>query len=460
MNRIRNSIRGIVAAGAVFCAPLAFTACGEASDTLLEATDPDVIEPGTINTPEAAEAVRIGALARFRTITAGGEGAWMLGGLLTDEWKSGDTFLQRNETDQRQVQENNGNVQTMLRNIYRARTNAREALVALDEFKPDPASSRAELYFVIGFAEITLAEAFCNGAPLSDASTGVPIYGPPLSNQELYTVALAHMDSAITLASASDETTVGIRNAAEIGKARALINLGRHDEAATAVANVPLDFRYDATFSLTSGDNQIWSLSTSARRWVLGDSFDTAGLIENALPFASAADPRIPNEGSPIGTSAAGKSFDGSTNFVRQTLFGRSDPAAVVSGLDAELYKAEALLRANDFAGMTTILNDLRATPQNLGAFESPVMAALPVPASLDDAIDTFFREKAFWTFGRGQRLGDLRRLVRQYGRGQASVFPNGPFHKGGTYGVDTNFPVTVDELNNPEFTGCTNRDA
>jgi hypothetical protein len=460
MNRIIQSIRGIVAAGAMLGASLAFTACGEVSDTLLEATDPDVIEPGTINTPEAAEAVRIGALARFRNITAGGEGTWMLGGLLTDEWKSGDTFLQRNETDQRQVQENNGNVQNMLREIYRARTNAREALNALDEFKPEPASSRAELFFVIGFAEITLGENFCNGAPIGDASTGVPIYGPPLSNQEMFSLALAHMDSAITLASGSDGESARIRTAAQIGKARALIDLGRHDEAASAVAGVASDFRYEVTFSLTSGDNSIWSLSTSARRWVLGDSFDTSGLIENALPFASAADPRIPNEGSPIGTSAAGKSFDGSTNFIRQTLFGRSDPAAVVSGLDAELYRAEALLRANDFAGMMTILNDLRSTPQNLGAFDSPVMAPLPVPASLDDAIDTYFREKAFWTFGRGQRLGDLRRIVRQYNRAQTDVFPNGPFHKGGTYGVDTNFPVTVDELNNPEFTGCINRDA
>lgn len=188
MNRITKSIRGIVVTGSILTATFAFAACS--TDTLLEVTDPDVIEPGTINTPEAAEALRIGALGRFRNITAGGEGAWLLGGLLTDEWKSGDTFLQRNETDQRQIQENNGNVQTMLREIYRARTNALEALNALDQYKPDPASSRAELYFVIGFAELTLAESFCNGSPLSDASTGAPVYGPPLTNQGVFTAAL------------------------------------------------------------------------------------------------------------------------------------------------------------------------------------------------------------------------------------------------------------------------------
>jgi hypothetical protein len=460
MNRIRKSIRGIVVAGTMLGATLALTACDSITDSLLEATDPDVIEPGTINTPEAAEAVRIGALARFRNITAGGEGAWLLGGLLTDEWKSGDTFLQRNETDQRQIQENNGNVQGMLREIYRARNNAREAINALEEFKPNPASSRAELYFVIGFAEITLAEGFCNGSPLSDASTGTPVYGPPLSNQEVFNIALAHMDSALTLATATDAATVRVRNAASVGKARALINLARHSDAATAVANVPVSFQYNVTFSLNAGSNQIWSLNTSARRWVVGDSFDTAGRIENAIPFASAKDPRLPNTGSPTGTSAAGKSFDGSTNFINQTLFGRTDPAPVVSGIDAELYKAEAALRANDIPGMMTILNALRASPRSLGALTTPVMPALAAPATQAEAINLYFREKAFWVFGRGQRHGDLRRLVRQYTRGQATVFPNGPFHKGGTYGVDVNFPVTVDELNNPAFTGCTNRDA
>jgi hypothetical protein len=109
---------------------------------------------------------------------------------------------------------------------------------------------------------------------------------------------------------------------------------------------------------------------------------------------------------------------------------------------------------------MMTILNALRGVAQNLGVVVTPVMTALPTPATRDAAIDLYFREKAFWTFSRGQRLGDLRRLVRQYQRTQASVFPSGTFFKGGTYGADVNFPITVDEQNNPEFKGCTDRNA
>lgn len=461
MRRMTGSIRGVARAGVIAAAILLFGACGNLQDQLLEAPDPDVIRPGSVNSPEAAEALRIGAVARLRTITAGGEGAWMLGGLLADEWRSGDTFLQRNETDQRQVQENNGNVQGMMREIYRARNTSREALIGLETYKPDPASNLGQMYFVMGFAEITLSETFCNGTPLGGASTGVPEYGPPLSNQEVFQLALEHFDSALTLSSATDAVATGVRHSAAIGKARALINLGQFAAAAAAVANVPTDFLSTATFALTSGDNQIWSLNNSAKRWVVGDSFDVAvARLPNALPFASAGDPRVLVTGTSTGTSPAGKAFDGSTNFVRQELWGRSEPTPIVSGIDARLYEAEAALQVDDIAGMMTILNALRASPQNLGVITTPAMPALTAPATRDEAIDLLFREKAFWTFGRGQRLGSLRRLIRQYQRSEANVFPTGTFFKGGTHGTDVNFPVTVDELNNPEFTGCTNRDA
>jgi hypothetical protein len=70
------------------------------------------------------------------------------------------------------------------------------------------------------------------------------------------------------------------------------------------------------------------------------------------------------------------------------------------------------------------------------------------------------FRERAFWLWGTAHRLGDLRRLIRQYSRAQNTVFPTGEYHKGGEYGTDVNFPVSSDERNNPKFTGCIDRDA
>ena len=140
----------------------------------------------------------------------------------------------------------------------------------------------------------------------------------------------------------------------------------------------------------------------------------------------------------------------------------RSDPIPVVSGIDARLIEAEAKLQANDIAGMMTILNALRRSPQSLGPITVAAMADLATPATKDAATNLFFREKAFWQFGRGIRLGDLRRLIRQYGRTQDQVFPTGTFHKNGgpPYGTDVNLPVTDNEKTNPNFTGCLDRKA
>ena len=65
---------------------------------------------------------------------------------------------------------------------------------------------------------------------------------------------------------------------------------------------------------------------------------------------------------------------------------------------------------------------------------------------------DLHFSERAFWMFSTGHRLGDLRRLVRQYERNADSVLPWGDYHRGGTYGSDVNLPIPIAEAFNPNF--------
>src|SRR6186713_489951 len=144
----RQSVRRVLASAAVGSALLTL-GCGNVKDDLLAAEDPDIIPPSALNTPEAADALRIGAIARLRNMTAGagaGDSPWMFTGLLTDEWKSGDTFSQRNETDQRTVQLNNGNLNPVYRDLHRARNASREAINALVEFKPTPASNLGQMF--------------------------------------------------------------------------------------------------------------------------------------------------------------------------------------------------------------------------------------------------------------------------------------------------------------------------
>jgi hypothetical protein len=179
--------------------------------------------------------------------------------------------------------------------------------------------------------------------------------------------------------------------------------------------------------------------------------------IGNVIPFASLNDPRVPIL---KGTDAKIPAEDGLTPlFIQQIWKGRDDPIPMVSGIDARLIEAEAKLSTSDFGGMMTILNGLRTAPPKIGNFQPATMAAItPTPTTKDAATNVFFREKALWQFGRGQRLQDLRRLVRQYGRTQDKVFPVGQHYKGGTYGSDVALPVPDAERVNPQFSGCLDR--
>jgi hypothetical protein len=53
-----------------------------------------------------------------------------------------------------------------------------------------------------------------------------------------------------------------------------------------------------------------------------------------------------------------------------------------------------------------------------------------------------------------------MRRLIRQYGRSVDEVFPSGEYLKGGEYGEDVNLPLPVEEQNNPNSSGCIDREA
>jgi len=462
-HRSRWAIAGLLA-GAMLVA-----GC-DVKEELLAPQQPGVLGPGDIASAGAAgaEALRVGAEGGLQQMVGGGnvntENLWMMSDLLTDVWKSGDTFLERNETDQRAIQSSNSVWSSVYLMAHRARGYARDAAAALAKAIPDQPGEQAEMWFIMGFAEMNLSQDFCNGVPFSITQAGLPQYQAGVTNQAGFNVAITHFDSALALAGGTDSVAPRIKTASLIAKAEALVDLGQFAAAAALVPTsaVPTSYQYATTYSQPTTSNEIWSLnaSQSSARYVVGDSFDLKGRINNALPFASAKDPRVPVE------FPNQKTFDGFTPLVDQLIWvQRSDPIPVATGVDARLIEAEAKLNLKTpqgIADMMTILNALRGAPQTLGPLKVPAMAALPIPATQDAAVNLFFREKAFWQFGRGNRLGDMRRLIRQYGRTQDTVFPIGKFHKpgGASYGTDVNLPVTDNEKTNPNFTGCIDRNA
>ncbi|MGH7617381.1 MAG: hypothetical protein ACREPM_09155, partial [Gemmatimonadaceae bacterium] len=109
--------------------------CDTIKTNLLEAVNPSVIDPSSVQSAAGATAVRNGALSRLRSATADGESTWLFGGLLVDEWSSSSTFVQNDETDQRSIQLNDGTVNSELRALYRVRTDANQAVGLLKQYK-------------------------------------------------------------------------------------------------------------------------------------------------------------------------------------------------------------------------------------------------------------------------------------------------------------------------------------
>jgi hypothetical protein len=455
--------RGGRAAVAAIVTLFALQGCNAAED-LLEAPDPDLVNPGDVQSPAGAEAMRVGAMARWRDATGGDNGngdenTWLLGGLLADEWATASTFVQNDELDTRIIKTDNASVTQGFRDLQRVRTAVGQALPLMRQFRATETAKIAELFLAKGQAEMQLASDFCGGLPLSNFVSGEVEWGNPLETDSVFKVAVASYDSGLAIATGTSADAVRINRALRIGKARSLVALRRYAEAAALVANIPTSYSYDHTFSASSGDNAIWGQAANGRRYNVGNNVEGNARdipVANNLNFFSANDPRVPASyeiaiGSG-GRADTTRSQDGSTLSRTTTLWGQETAVAVFDGTDARLIEAEAAYQRQDFAAMMTILNDLRAAPPANGEVQPGTMPALADPGTADGRIDLLFREKAFWTFGRGQRLGDLRRLIRDYGRTAANTFPQGTHYRGGTYGTDVNMPVPQEEENNPNF--------
>jgi hypothetical protein len=454
---LRPAVRRASGAAALMLAGLA--ACDSATDRLLGVENPDIIFAPDVRSAEAARGLANGVIDTFRETTAGAESTWLFGGLLADEWSTSSTFIQNDETDQRTIQEFNSSITEMLRDLYRVRTRADEAIRLLREYSPTSTALIAEMYLARGFAELQLASDFCNGIPIGENTGGpTPETGAPRTTQEVFRLAVASLDSAIATATGTDAQSVLVNRAARVGRARVALALGDFAGAGPLVTAVPTSFAYQHTFSLNTGNNTIWGQGISARRYSVGDSVEGNArniLVRNAIPFSSARDPRLPVT---IRTTGSINGQDGQTYARTTTLYGQLTAVDVANGIDARMIEAEVALRNGDAVRWLAIHNALRAAPPKLGDVQPTALPALADPGAAAARVNLHFREKAFWTFSRGQRLGDLRRLIRQYGRTANDVFPQGVHYKGGDYGADVNLPVVTAERNNPNFTGCTDR--
>lgn len=442
---------------------LPLSACD--TESILQVDDPDIITPGSLTGDPGLNAFYAGAIGDFSVSHQGGAGGGSFrdgyvttSAYVTDEAYAAGTFPTRQEFDQRSIDDNNGTLAGVYNRMQRARRSLEVTAGLLAENNPNDRRASESL----GLAAIVynnFGEGFCSGVPFSSAPLGGDVeFGEPQTTVQIFERAVARANEAIAAAGATAET----RNLGRVQLGRALLNLGRYGEAAQAVRDVPTDFLYVMTHTTAAAraENGFYAANGLTRR--LGVSDDEGGseppyaaaegVADNdgeGLNFVSSEDPRVP-------TFFIDDAFDSTVPWTIELTgwpqygisLGRTARFPVAAGIEARLIEAEAALQGGNTGGALTILNELRAE-SGLGLD--------PLP-SVDR--DTLFRERAFWLFAQGRRLGDLRRLVRQYGLPQSEVFPSGAYFKGGQYGDDVNLPIPQEEVNNPNFEQCLDRNA
>ncbi len=432
----RSILLGIAAAGAL-------VACSD----LTKVDNQGIVEPDAVNNPVGAIAQHAGAT---RTFVADVITAISVSGMFSDEWVLGDFPGNGSNTnlDARRPATTAQQTGSSFNNHSNTLTALIFAKAALKAYAPTPSSLQGQMFAYMGYVELFLAEQFCNGIPFSTIDVnGVATVGGATSRNDTYLRAIAHFDSAAALSADSAR----VLNLTRVGKARALTGLGRFSEAATVAAAVPTSFVYnlDILGSLAVSQN---TLFTTMNGGGAGMSTGRDGL--NGIDWIGANDARVRTTFARLGTGGT------TPIYLFNAYNSLGAPIALATGVEARLYEAEAALNANhnDAAtagtGWLGVLNTLRASSI------TPAMTPLSDPGSYDARVDLLFRERAFWTFLTAKRMGDLRRLVRQYGRAQESVFPTGLYKDGSPYGSDLNLTTPLGEGANTKYTGCIDRGA
>jgi hypothetical protein len=417
-------------------------------DRLLDVQTPDIVAPGNTQSIAGAQSYYTAAVGDFSRFIGGDRGGSsplglnLTGGLLSDEIFSARAGTE--SIDNRSINFNNFPIDswTQVGNTYARTVRAIRLLVQFPPATGGPVQL-AQLHANLGYVLTITAENYCNGIPLWDGQSDVNITTQTYSTAQLYAAAIAQFDSALVTASGA------ARSFALVGKARMLVDqattstLAANTAAAAAlVGEVATSYSSQTTFStLTIGVvNAIYDWMNSTKNFGASDKEGGTG-----LDYVSAKDPRVKVDGTKVG-----RGQDGTPTPAMNQYPNLNSNVVIASGIEARMIEAEAQLAAGNTASFLATINAARTTVSGL--------APLTDPGTASARQDMLFRERAFWMYTTAHRLGDMRRLIRQYGRPTESVFPTGAYFKGGSYGTDVTLVPSQQETNNPNWTACTDK--
>ncbi len=396
---------------------------------ILDVKNPGAITTDNLKSPAMVPAIANGALAEFQSAFSR---TAMFGAQFTDELVEGHTYVSYKPVDVRAIDPSNDNIDVFVyRTLQRARGAADTGIVRIQDIIGDKVSSSmdvARMYDLGGYSLLLLAETFC-GAPIDLSATKSP--------DDLLKLAIDRFNKAITVAAAARGAGGNAASAdsltalANLGIARASLDLNDKTTALTKAQLVPASFQWWANYSAnSSAEYNFIGDELRAGNEYAGYDPSLVGLNDPRLPQATA---RIPVPFNPtvlVYLPYQGLQFSGYQPGVLNRI-DRPTDVRLASGLEAQYIVAEA---QGNTAATVAFVNQRRAVG-GLGPYTgTDVMAELRQQKKID-----FFLS--------AHRLGDLRRYKRF---SNVDNFPSGvwPIDNATVYGTQVCMPLPNSEIN------------
>lgn len=379
------------------------TAC----DGMLDVELPGEVAESDLNTPAMARAVLLGGVADFECAFSEyilSTGTWADEFMGSAGWREVNIWVARTPdyeagTGQCANSLFRGNFQIYLP-LQIARNQAQNAYRLIEGFDEVAMPDRTELLgkaaAFAGYATIHLGEGYCEMRLDPD--------GPIITPAEVLEVAADWFETAIQHAQAANDDA--ILNLARVGRARALNYIGQKQEAAALASQVPVGFRYDATYSTTSNRRvNFVHLVHNVNHAIVVDT-RYRNLTVDGVP-----DPRVPV------TDMQRFANDGTTPlWVQEKYTELSSPIPIATWQEAVLIVAEAHAHAGNGPQAVASINQLR-DHYGLPRFESN---------DIQEIRDQVIEERRRQLFIQGHRIGDMIRF--------GLPFDTGLDHKGVAY--------------------------
>lgn len=275
-----------------------------------------------------------------------------------------------------------------------------------------------------GYSLVLLGEGMCSAAIN---------LGPELTPAQLFEEAKARFDSAAVAAGAANDAAT--LNLAYLGRARALLDLGRPADAAADAARIPATFvAATSTDAINLRRQNFVFVTINNNNWATVDA-SFRNLTVGGVPDSRVA---VTNTGR-AGTAPGSQIWTPNKYPALTTVM------PIARYAEAQLIVAEGRAAAGDVAGAAAAINLVRTSRPGLPAYSAAGQTAAQVQAQLVE-------ERRRELFLEGHRLGDVRRYGLAPTPAAGVAYPGG----GGTYGQQSCFPLPdVERINNPSISGA-----